>query len=192
MSIDTALHPADRSAAPRRTTRRRLWIAALVVVALAAGATAWLWRHPSQSFDGGYGLRLDGQVGESVWTSLTSPTTPGAEQVSIRGLEPHIVVDEAAVEIEYLICVLDPGVLERDGAFIMGGDSAHVDHYCASTRPAVGSTLRLRSEPREQLIVGITPTRPGRSVIRGHRLSFGVGWQVGADELEVETRIVTR
>lgn len=137
-------------------------------------------------------MELDRRVGESVWTSLTSPTTPGARLVTIRGIEPHLAVDDAAVEVEYLVCVLDPEVLARDGSFIMGGVTADVDRYCTSTRPAVGSTLHLRSQPREQLIVGITPTRPGRSVVLGHRLSFGVGWQLGTDELEVETRVVAR
>jgi hypothetical protein len=34
--------------------------------------------------------------------------------------------------------------------------------------------------------VGVTPTRPGRTVIQSHRIQFKEGWQQGSDDIHVE------
>lgn len=194
MSIDTATSRLEPVPTPGWRNRRALWSLGLVVVALAVASLAWVWRHPDQSFDGGYGMRVEREVGEPVWTSLVHPGAPGVDQVTISHFEPRIATDGAEVELEYLICELNPGALSRDGvtAFGYGLHARHVDRYCTRTWPAEGATFSLRSEPRQELLVGITPTRAGRTVIHGHHMSYTVGWQVGSEELEVETRVVSR
>jgi hypothetical protein len=35
------------------------------------------------------------------------------------------------------------------------------------------------------LLVGVTPTRPGRTVIQSHRIEFREGWQKGSADIQV-------
>lgn len=126
-----------------------------------------------------------------MWTTLVHSNQSGAARVRITSLEPVIEVDGAAVTVEYAICELDQEALAADGVsgFGYGVPARDVDRYCARTRPAENAVLHLRSEPREELIVGLTPTRPGRTVITGHQIEFRVGWQRGSDEIDVNVTI---
>jgi hypothetical protein len=175
---------------PRRGGRAVAAVS-LAVVTAAGGAAGWWSTHPSQSFPGGYGMGSSRDPGQTFWTSLVHSRTEGAEEVVITGLVPRVEKDTSGAEVDYLICVLDTEVLadERIGGFMFGGRDRDVDHYCSSTRPAVGSTLHLRADPPEELIVGITPTRPGRSVVADHRIDFRVGWQRGHATIDVSTTI---
>jgi len=98
------------------------------------------------------------------------------------------------VKVEYVICDLDPVALEEDrvGGFGYGLPTRWVKRYCASTRPAEGADLVLRTDQRQELLVGITGTRPGRTVITGHDVSYRVGWQRGSSEIAVSTRLTAR
>jgi hypothetical protein len=180
----------DLASAPRR----RLLYVALVAAVVAAMSVLWLWRHPSQGFAGGYGLDGQRQVGHTLWTTLVHSGRPGADEVTITGLEPRVRLDGSRAAVEYVICELDPTVLDKEGvgSFGYGGSDRDLKRYCARTRPAVGATFRLRSEPPEELLVGVTPTRPGRTVITGHRISFRVGWQVGSDDIGVTVKLRAR
>jgi hypothetical protein len=46
--------------------------------------------------------------------------------------------------------------------------------------------MRLGTDPGHELLVGVTPTRPGRTVIQSHRIQFREGWQKGSDDIHVE------
>ena len=192
MSVD-----AEVASEPRiRRLSRRQWLAggvALVLV-LAAGAVAWTWRHPDVSFDYGYGMGYAADVGSTAWTTLADSDEPGGSAISFTSIEPRFRQDGAAVEVEYLICELDRVALEEDGVtgFGYGGPTRMVKRYCASTRPAEGGDLVLRSDTRQQLLVGITPTRPGRTVITGHDVTYRVGWQRGSGLIHVFTRVTAR
>ena len=186
--------PVEPERLPGRS-RRRWWLAGLAVaVVVSVGAVAWVWRHPDQSFSGSYGMEVRRPVGHTVWTTLVHSGEPGADKISISSLEPHFETDGAEATVEYVICELDPEVLDRDGVggFGYGLRDRDVERYCTRTRPAVGATFALRSQPPEELLVGVTPTRDGRTVITGHRMTFGVGWQRGTAELDVELRIIAR
>lgn len=191
-AVDQA--PGDELASERAPRRRRLLAGLVAVVLVALAATAWFWLHPSQSFPGGYGMKVERKVGQTVWNTLVHTGTPGAEEVTITGLEPEFRRDGAAATVEYLICELDPAVLAEEGVvgFGAGLRSRAVDRYCTSTRPAVGATFRLRSQPPEEVLVGVTPTRPGRTAIARHHMSFDVGWQRGSDEIDVDVVVVAR
>lgn len=196
MSADKHIAEPVGPGAPRgRRLRRRGVLAGLVVVvALSLGALAWAWRHPDQSFDGGYGMTVRRQVGQPVWTTLVHTGTPGAERVSISSLEPRVATDGTEAVVEYVICELDPRVLDAQGVggFGYGMHAQDVRRYCLRTRPAEGATLPLRSDPPQEVLLGVTPTRPGRTVISGHRMSFGVGWRRGSAELDVALVVVAR
>ena len=179
----------------RRPTRRhRLATAVALLLVLATGAVVWTWRHPDVSFEYGYGMTMTRDVGFTVWTTLADSDRPGDSPITFTDLEPRFRQDGAAVRVEYLICDLDPVVLEGDrvSGFGYGGPTRWVKRYCASTRPAEGGDLVLRSDTRQELLVGITATRPGRTVITGHHVGYRVGWQRGSSEIAVSTRLTAR
>lgn len=163
-------------------------VAALVAVA----ALGWAWRHPGVTFHVSYGLKVEREVSETAWTSVIPPGTTGADEVTLTALEPRFASDSAAATVEYLVCDLDPAVLAADGvgSFGFGMPDDEVDRTCASTRPAEGAVLHLQREAHEELIVGITPTRPGRVRILAHDVGFRVGWRRGADRIGVEVVLV--
>lgn len=176
-------------------SRRRWLLAGLVaVVLLSVGGTAWVWHHPEQSFEGGWGMEVRRQVDQPVWSTLVHSGRPGAERVSITSLEPQFETDGTEAVVEYVICELDPEVLAADGvgAFGYGLRDRDVERYCKRTRPATGASFPLRSQPPQELLFGVTPTRPGRTVITGHRMAFRVGWQRGSEEIDVELQLVGR
>lgn len=174
--------------APRRARRRRIVHAVLVsAVVLVLAATTWAWRHPDRSFDAGYGIGVKRAVGQRVWTTLESgqDATPG--EITIRDIVPRITDDGAAVVVEYAICDLDPATLAVDGVsgFGFGLGDGDLDRYCRRVLPARGASLQLGTEPGRDLLVGVTASRAGRTVIRSHHITFSEGWQRGGDDIFV-------
>ena len=193
MTVDAGSTP---EAAPPRSAWRR-WLARGVVLclALAAGLVGWTWTHPDvPTFEYSYGISARRPVGTTLYTVLADTNRPGRSSITITGLEPIMNQDGARVDVEYLICDLDPVVLEKEGVegFGFGGSSAAVARYCTSTRPAEDADLTLRADVRQALLVGITPTRPGRTVISGHHVTYRVGWQRGSSDIDVEIKLVGR
>lgn len=169
-------------------------IGVAIVLVVGVGALAWEWRHPEVSFDDGYGIGSDRRVGETVWTTLADSDELGSSPVTFTSLEPIFENDGAAVTVEYLICELDPVVLEEEGVdgFGYGGRTRDVERYCASTRPARRADLTHRSGTRQELLVGVTPTRPGETLISGHHVAYRVGWQRGSSDIQVEVDVRVR
>lgn len=168
-------------------------VGSLALLLGSVGGAGWWVTHPDQEFPGGYGLGSSRDPGQTFWTSLVHSQTAGADELVITGLTPRVRKDTAAASVEYLVCVLDADVLQTEGTggFMFGGRDRDVDHYCSSTRPAIGATLHLRADPPEEVIVGITPAQDGRSVIADHRIDYRVGWQRGHDTIHVSTRVVS-
>lgn len=192
MSVEAGTAPESRS---RRISRTRwLTIGVVFALVLAAGTVAWKWRHPDVSFEYGYGMAMTRDVGSAVWTTLADSDEPGGSPVTFTSLEPIFEQDGAEATVEYIICELDPTALEEDrvGGFGYGLATRYVERYCASTRPAEGADLILGTDIRQELLVGITSTQPGRTVIAGHHVSYRVGWQRGSSVIDVTTELTAR
>lgn len=180
---------------PRRSRRRRILHVVLVsAVVLVLAATTWTWRHPDRSFDAGYGIEAKRAVGQRVWTPLESGRTAPPGEITIYDIAPRMTDDGAAVVVDYAICDLDPATLaaERVGGFGYGLRDSDLHRYCRRVLPAKGTSLRLGTEPGRDLLVGVTATRPGRTVIRSHHITFGEGWQRGSDDIFVEVLLNAR
>lgn len=193
MSVDAEAAPEHR----RYRLSRARWLSIGVVFALvlAASIVTWKWRHPDVSFRYGYGIAMTRSVGSTVWTTLADSDEPGGgSAITFTSLEPIFKKDGTRATVEYIICELDPATLEEDrvGAFGYGLTTRYVERYCTSTRPAEGAALILRTNIRQELLVGITPTQPGRTVITGHHVTYRVGWQHGSGDIDVTTRLTTR
>ena len=159
----------------------------MLAVVLAGAATVWVWRHPDRSFDNGYGVKLKRAVGKTLWTPLEEGHFAAPGKIVIESIEPRIGRDGAAVVVEYAICDLDPATLadEGVGGSPFGGWDRDLGRYCTRLVPAEGASMRLGTDPGRELLVGVTPTRPGRTVIRSHRIEFSEGWQKGSDDIHV-------
>lgn len=178
----------------RPVDRRWLLAAGLVVVLVVGGVLAWDWRHLDQRYESGYGIKPRVGVGEPVWTTLVHHGVDGVEEVTITDIEPIVRTDGTEAEVEYLICQLDQDFLEQEGVgtFAYGASDRDLDRYCISTTPAEGATYDPSGDSLQELIVGVTATRTGRTIITGHHLEFEDGWRVGDDDIAVEIDLAVR
>ena len=192
MSVEADAAPESRRHGLPRS--RLLTIGAVFALVLAASIAGWKWRHPDVLFEYGYGVSMTRPVGSTVWTTLADSDEPGGSPITFTHLEPVFKQDGAEVTVEYLICELDPAALEEDrvSGFGYGLPTRYVDRYCMSTSPAEGADLILRTGVRQELLVGITSTQPGRTVISGHHVDDRVGWQRGRGDIHVRTQLTAR
>ena len=187
--------PSDKTSPASRPSRllRKRWRVIGVAIALVVGisALAWEWRHPDVSFEYGYGIGIKRDVGDTVWTTLGDSDRPGSSPITFTSLKPIFKNNGAAVTVEYIICELDPVALEEEGVggFGYGLPTRYVNRYCKSTRPAKGADFTLGSSTRQELLVGITPTQPGRTAISGHHVSYRAGWQRGSSDIHVAANL---
>ena len=119
------------------------------------------------------------------WCSTRSH--PGAGTVSGRVL--HAVTGEPVADVEVVLYALAADGVSSAGYGML---DRHTRHYCTRLVPAEGASMRLGNEPGQELLVGITTTRPGRSVIRGHRIEFSEGWRRGSADIQVSVVVKAR
>jgi hypothetical protein len=180
-------------AASHRSRRKRVVLAVLVLsVGFAVVATAWWWRHPSRTFDSGYGIAMKKPVGATSWTPLEPGGKAQPGEIVITSIKPQMSTDGAAAVVKYVICDLDPATLTAEGVsgFGYGAPDKELTRYCTRVVPAEGASMRLGTTPAEELLVGVTPTQPGRTVIRSHRIEFTEGWQRGSANIHAEVVIL--
>lgn len=176
-------------ATPAPQLRRWGLLAAVLALVIGAGVLSWERSHPDVALDYGYGIGLKRAVGETVWTTLADSQSIGSSAITFTELEPVIERDGAAVDVEYLVCALDEEALAEDGvgSFGYGLRDMAVRRSCTTTSPALGARLVAEPGVRRELLVGITATQPGRTVISGHRAAYDVGWRRGHGDILVET-----
>lgn len=196
------LHPVPdtaegaRSAQAAAVFRRRTLQAVLVLTAmgLIAATTAWVMRPPDRTFEAGYGIEVKRAPGHRIWTVLEHGQSAAPGTIDIDSIEPNVTTDGAAMKVDYAVCHLDPTVLAANGVSGSGYGMSdrHVHRYCTRLVPAEGASMRLGIKPGQELLVGVTTTQPGRSVIRSHRIEFSEGWRQGTAEIHASVDIKTR
>jgi hypothetical protein len=181
-------------AAPAPQWRRWGLLAAAFSLVVAAGVLAWERSHPDVAFDYGYGIGMKRAVGSTVWTTLADSESLGSSAITFTELDPVFERDGAAVNVEYLVCALDEEALAEDGvgSFGYGLRDQAVRRSCTATSPARGAQLVAEPGVRRELLVGITATQPGRTVISAHRAAYDAGWRRGSSDILVETDLRSR
>jgi hypothetical protein len=150
-------------------------IALLAAVVVLAGA--YWWSHPNV-LDHGSGLSGDLEVGQAQYFSVADHLSGYDETIRVLRVKPHIVRDETAAYYEFLTCVL------KDADRGLGaGDARDVSAFCASTKPTTGAAFGLQDGTRSQILMEVTPTKPGRLELEGvdvrYRRSGGHLFQTG-------------
>ncbi len=170
------------------------WALATLVAALvvAAGGLGWWLRHPGELGWGGYGFGTARAPGEALWASVSDPALSDGDRrvITIDEIEP-VALEGQRARVDYFVCRLDPDELGPRTSFGTGsGDD--VRQACRELRPARGATIDLVSDPRQQVLVRVTPARPGVVRISAHRVEFREGWQSGVSRVGPELRVRTR
>jgi hypothetical protein len=170
---------SDRVAAPSRPKARRLLVAA-VALAILAGLLAlfWQWRSPGVFEPGAITYQdRNWPVGEPIFVGVTHEPRDVRGSIEIHGAEPEVVRDSAGVRVDYLLCTINPsGNAGSVGAVI----ESDIDQECSSLTSIQGRAMELNADPRQQVVMSVTPTKPGTVEIEGTELSFSFGWRRGS------------
>ncbi len=177
----------QRTYEPRFGVRRWVGLVTLVAVVTAGVGFGWWVRHPEELRWGGYGFATQRAVDEPLWASVSDPAPRPEDRrvLTLDAIEPTGL--EGRADVDYFVCRLRPV-----GDPVMTGSDDDVQQTCRELVPALGATLDLEEDPRQQLMVRVTPTRPGVVRIRAHRVTYGDGWQTGTDTVGPRLRIRAR
>jgi len=139
-------------------------------IALLAGvvvlAAAYWWSHP-KVLDHGSGLSGGLEVGQPQFFSVADHLDGYDETIRVLRVKPKVVRDETAARYEFLTCVLknaDEGL----GA----GDARDVSAFCATKKPTAGAAFGSSDGRRSQILMKVTPTKPGRLELEGTDVTF--------------------
>ncbi|MDO7869552.1 hypothetical protein [Nocardioides jiangxiensis] len=159
------------------TSWARLARIAIVLVLIAiATAVGWTWRHPKTFDDYPMGLQQDmrlGKVGEPFYFSLTQgwddrPT------VTLHDARPEITVNTAAAEVRVVAC----RIKTTSNSLIGSAGEATASETC-DIQPIHDATLNAKADHLTQLLLEVTPHRPGRVEVRSVDLNYSEGWRSG-------------
>lgn len=191
----TGVSPQGGSPKPPAPRDRRLLVRRLVALLVAAVAVGlgWVLSAPTHEFRAGYGMELERSTGTRIWAVLEHSQNQEPGVLSIHNIEPELTRDGAGVKVEYVVCHHDPGAMQAGTTSVgYGMRDSHVLRVCDRLVPAAGASFELGAVPGQELLVGVTTTRPGRSVVRSHRIEFSQGWRHGSDVIHVEVIVAAR
>ncbi|WP_193612323.1 hypothetical protein [Nocardioides lijunqiniae] len=184
MTLQTDAAPVTPMPQRRGATRA---VVAGVALVLTCGLVAglWHWRTGADVFVAGGGSAVDDDwpVGEAIYLGVAEEETDLRGDIEIREIEADILKDEAAVRVEYLLCTVDPSSGVGGVGSVRKSD---IEEQCSELVPAQGQRMTLNATPRQQLVMAVTPTRPGAITIKGTTVSYDYGWRVGSEFLTVE------
>ena len=175
------------------SSRQRTVIAvvvALAVIGLVAWG-AWWMRHPTL-FHGTY---ADGQVAHvqaqrPVLVGMVYSAPSGrVSSVHIDKLSPRLVRDTAGGTFAFELCTLK---VSNTSMGMAAGGLGVLDPYCTSMRPAVGADFTVGGGERQQIVMVVTPARPGIIRVAGLDLTYTAGWQKGTEHVGIGTTLFVR
>ena len=181
-SEQSQVDPADSRAAHRLRSRQPVVWVALAASALAVVAGGWWLTHPkvfleSSTFEATMNLPT-GDV-HAVAFAVIDPSVESHDTVTFRHVEPVVVRNDAGARLELRICRLDPD--RPDGSVVGSIDVATLSEFCKQLDPVDGARFDRAwdARPQSQVILTITPTRPGVVKIQGLNVSYRQGIRFG-------------
>jgi hypothetical protein len=158
-----------------------LLAALLVLAGLVAGL--WWWRHPTVyqsaaptwSVGGGETYPVDSEPISIGMTWFRVPR-PG-EPATLHAAAPHVLVNTAEATLTFSVCqVADHGTISSV--------CADLHRWCSKLLPIKDTRLALTYHyPRRQVMMTITPTRPGVVRIQGMDLTYSYRHQSGTQHV---------
>ncbi|WP_155992790.1 hypothetical protein [Nocardioides sp. URHA0020] len=175
--------PVVTVAGPRPAPNRSVVVTVSVIVCVLVlgglGTLGWLWRHPTAFPPAGNEVHDSAaRPGLTTFVGIADLYSDKNRTVRIDAASPVVVDGGAPLTTSVLICTVGPA----GGVGLARG--AGIDQACTSLEPAIGATISLGSESRQQLVLAITPTEFGEAVdISGVDLSYADGWQHGTQRI---------
>jgi hypothetical protein len=169
------------SATPRAGRRVLAWAAASVLLLAAVVAGAWWLFHPDLLSYGNAIHASDVAVGESMlFDSGISPATVDdsgtstPRTVTITKIVPRVQTNEAEAGLTLWLCT-------RAGDTGVGSVAGDVrSRYCDPATQILDQAGAFTYD-RQQILVEITPSRPGQVVLRGFDVTYSDGLRRGTE-----------
>lgn len=198
MNTDTeATSPPSPTTRSRRLRRGTVaGLAILLIAGVVAGLVAlvWWWRHPDVFYpyieDGQEQEKLAGQVPgrPAYFGSVANVKDKTVQSVAITDAQPHILRDDADARIRFYVCTLDPHSDEFFGTVYEAG----ARKACLSLTPAIGTTMRLNSSPRQEVVMSVEMRKPGAVEVQGVDLTYRDGRQHGTQRVGSRILVVPK
>jgi hypothetical protein len=177
-------------------TGRRWWRLGLgggiVLVLVGIGVAGWTWRHPTAFPEaGGWGVEDERRPSNvPLYVGMTFPGEKGDGSVAVDRADAHVVADTAAADIEVVVCTL----VDAESGSVGSASGPDIDELCSTLEPAEDVSLSIDRDPRQQLLVAVTTTRPGRVRIHGIDVTYSHGWQHGTQRVggDIEVHTIPR
>ncbi len=175
---------------PKQAKPRRLRTAAVVSLAVTVLAAVVLiqqswWSRPTAF--GGWGNEFDTTLKANQTLNVDMGGTRSGEEVTLRGVRPHLSADSARAQVELIVCQW------RDTRFI--SDLGSLDEYCSSTTPLGEHTAPRTLHDNESIVARITPSAPGKVHLLGADVDYQRGWrhmwQTGTEQIGTEVETTT-
>ena len=166
---------------PPRNRRRLATFAVAVAFALVVVAISLVIRwhdHPKVFYpdnSSGIGEWADVSAGHPMSFGMSWPQHRDGSSASIDWALPVVTTNTAAAQVTVRVCIL---ATPHDVGGV--GSVSDLSGTCSRLDDPAGASLRLGSFA-DQLVVTITPERPGVVVVRGLLVSYSHGWQHGTE-----------
>lgn len=148
------------------------------------------WRSPDAFDEGSTGhSRTTLPVGEPIYLGITHERHSAEGSIRIRDVQPDLGENDAEATVEYFLCTVDPS----SGVGSIGSvDARLIGDECSELVAAEGQEMELNARPRQQLVLAVTPTKPGTVTVEGTELSYSYGWRRGTQRLGDSLELVAR
>lgn len=100
--------------------------------------------------------------------------------VTIHEVSADLAENSSAAQIRFFVCRV--GGTRTIGAIGIV-DQAEMNSSCLSLEPAREAEVRLGRAPMDQIVMAVTPTRPGRVTVRSLRVTYSQGWKTGTQKI---------
>jgi hypothetical protein len=191
--------PADPTDATARTsgwrslhvhTRRAIVGGLVLTVLLVAGfVIVDRWRHP-EAFGpiSGFGVGFkDVHPGRTVYVGVMFEDQDATGTAHLHHISANVVSDSADTDIGFVMCTIVPG----NSAF-GAARQADLESGCSSLEPVEDADMELNGDPRQQVLMSLTPHRSGKVRVRGVDVSYRDGWQDGTQTTGGDVEVTTK
>lgn len=170
-----------------RTTygRRRALVAAAALATVAVAAWGgWERQHPTTFTNNGISEGIDLRPGPgTIYFGVNWPRNPDHDVV-IRAADVDVTADTAASDVAVVVCV----PAGPDSAHLGNAFESSISKFCSRLVPVGPADVVLSSTRKDQLLIRLSTTRPGRVKIAGVDLHYRDGWRQGHQDVAAEVR----
>ena len=166
--------------------------AAMVVTVLLAAGGRWL-THADALPSSGNQVTVPTAVGRTVWMSAAISTSPPRDgrpvgaRLQLRQVTPHVLENSSGATVDVLLC------RRNADPVAVGAQFDPPPRQCASIEPFRSADVILSQRPGgAELLVRVTPHRPGLVRIGGLDISYRTGLRTGSQRSGMGMVVPTR